>query len=50
MLNRNELTTDIGTILIGKQAVDIGLIDEMGGIEKNALAKINQMIETPPNP
>ena len=49
MLNRNELTTDIGTILIGKQAVDIGLIDEMGGIE-NALAKINQMIETPQNP
>ena len=32
MLNKNELTTDIGTILIGKQAVDIGLIDSLGGI------------------
>jgi ATP-dependent protease ClpP protease subunit len=42
MLNKNELTTDIGTILIGKQAVEIGLIDAMGGIE-DALAKINQM-------
>jgi ATP-dependent protease ClpP protease subunit len=43
MLNKNELTTDIGTILIGKQAVDIGLIDEMGGME-DAMRKINEMI------
>lgn len=42
MLNKNELTTDIGTILIGKQAVDIGLIDALGGIE-DALAKINEL-------
>ncbi len=47
MLNKNELTTDIGTILIGKQAVDIGLIDEMGGIE-DAIAKISQMTGVAP--
>jgi len=44
MLNKNELTTDIGTILIGRQAVDIGLIDAIGGI-KDAIEKINQMIQ-----
>ncbi len=44
MLNNNELTTDIGTVLIGKQAVEIGLIDEIGGIE-SALGKIDEMIK-----
>jgi ATP-dependent protease ClpP protease subunit len=44
MLNNNELTTDIGTVLIGKQAVKVGLIDEIGGIE-SALGKINEMIK-----
>jgi ATP-dependent protease ClpP protease subunit len=43
MLNNNELTTDIGTVLVGKQAVEIGLIDEIGGIEQ-ALKKMNEMI------
>ena len=43
MLNKNELTTDIGTILIGKQAVDIGLIDALGGME-DAMRKIREMI------
>ncbi len=43
MLNKNELTTDIGTVLIGRQAVDIGLIDALGGIE-DAMLKINEMI------
>lgn len=43
MLNKNELTTDIGTILLGKQAVDIGLIDALGGIA-DAMHKINEMI------
>lgn len=28
----NELTTDIGTILTGREAVEVGLIDEIGGL------------------
>ncbi|MEI6101379.1 MAG: ATP-dependent Clp protease proteolytic subunit, partial [Eubacteriales bacterium] len=44
MLNKNELTTDIGTILIGKQAVDIGLMDALGGISE-AMQKIKDMIK-----
>ena len=32
MLQSDELLNDMGTILIGKQAVDYGLIDEVGGI------------------
>ena len=44
MLQSNELLNDMGTILIGKQAVDQGLIDEVGGIS-NALAKLDELIE-----
>jgi len=44
MLQTDELLNDMGTILIGKQAVDNGLIDEVGGISE-ALSKLNQMIE-----
>ena len=32
MLQTDELLNDMGTILIGKQAVENGLIDEVGGI------------------
>jgi len=44
MIQTDELLNDMGTILIGKQAVDNGLIDEVGGISE-ALAKLNEMIE-----
>ncbi|MPW25823.1 translocation-enhancing protein TepA [Alkalibaculum sp. M08DMB] len=44
MLNTNELANDMGSILIGKSAVDVGLIDEVGGLCE-ALAKINSLIE-----
>ncbi len=44
MINTAELTKDLGTILIGEEAVREGLIDEVGGI-KEALARLNQMIE-----
>jgi len=44
MLQTDELLNDMGTILIGKQAVDNGLIDEVGGISE-ALSKLNQMID-----
>lgn len=44
MMQNGELLNDVGTILIGKQAVECGLIDEVGGI-KEALAKLQELIE-----
>jgi ATP-dependent protease ClpP protease subunit len=44
MLQTDELLNDVGTMLIGKQAVDCGLIDEVGGIHE-ALEKLNELIE-----
>jgi ATP-dependent protease ClpP protease subunit len=38
------LTRDIGTNVIGSDAVKYGLIDEVGGLGK-ALKKLNQLIE-----
>ncbi|QCX32291.1 Clp protease [Caloramator sp. E03] len=44
MLQTDELLNDMGTILIGKQAVDLKLMNEVGGIS-NAIKKLRQMIE-----
>ena len=44
MLKSDELLNDMGTILIGDQAVECGLIDEVGGI-KEALDKLNSLID-----
>jgi ATP-dependent protease ClpP protease subunit len=44
MQETDELLNDMGTILIGKQAVDVGLIDEVGGI-KEAVNKLKELIE-----
>lgn len=44
MLQTDELLNDMGTILIGEQAVDIGLIDEVGGL-KESIEKLNYLIE-----
>lgn len=44
MLDNTELTNDLGTILVGKEAVDAGLIDAVGGISA-ALEKLKAMIE-----
>lgn len=44
MFRTGELARDIGTVLIGQDAVDCGLIDEAGGISK-ALAKLNSMMD-----
>jgi ATP-dependent protease ClpP protease subunit len=41
----DKLANDVGTILIGKEAVDHGLIDEVGGLDK-AMNKLKQLIET----
>lgn len=43
MNNKNQLADDVGTVLIGEQAVDIGLIDAVGGISE-ALEKLKALI------
>ncbi|SJZ34401.1 ClpP family protease [Garciella nitratireducens] len=43
MLTTGELVNDVGTILVGKEAVEYGLIDEVGGIAE-ARQKLNQLI------
>ncbi len=44
MLDTTQLVKDVGTMLEGKEAVQEGLIDEVGGI-KEALTKLYEMIE-----
>lgn len=44
MFRTGELARDIGTVLIGKDAVEKGLIDEVGGVS-HAVAKLKKMIE-----
>ena len=34
MFNTKELAKDVGSVLVGKEAVDVGLIDEVGGIRE----------------
>lgn len=45
MMATGEMATDVGTILYGKQAVQAGLIDELGGL-RDALACLHQMIDS----
>lgn len=45
MYDTDELANDIGTILVGNEAVDYGLINEVGGLSKS-LKKLNEMIES----
>ena len=44
MLKEGELTKDLGTILVGEDAVKEGFIDEVGGIQA-AMKKIKEMME-----
>lgn len=44
MLNTEMLTKDLGTVLVGREAVEQGLIDQVGGI-REALEKLNELIE-----
>ncbi len=48
MAQTDELLNDMGTILIGEQAVNQGLIDEVGGISES-LNKLNSIIEEKKN-
>lgn len=44
MFRTGDLVRDIGTVLVGKDAVSSGLIDEVGGISQ-ALKKLNELVE-----
>jgi len=44
MFTTSELANDIGTILVGEEAVNHGLINEIGGL-KEAINKLKQLIE-----
>ncbi len=44
MMNTGMLTKDLGTILVGQEAVDCGLINEVGGI-RDAMQKLHDLID-----
>lgn len=44
MMETEVLTKDVGTILVGEEAVEEGIIDETGGIHE-AMAKLHELIE-----
>lgn len=44
MMETGVLTKDVGTILVGSEAVDEGIISEVGGI-KDAIAKLHDMVD-----
>ncbi|MDY2735960.1 ClpP family protease [Intestinibacter sp.] len=41
---KDELVSDVGSVLIGKEAVEYGLIDEVGGL-KESLTKLKDLIK-----
>lgn len=43
MHEKDELVSDVGSVLIGKEAVDYGIIDEVGGL-KESLSKLRELI------
>jgi ATP-dependent protease ClpP protease subunit len=45
MFKTGDLARDIGTVLVGKDAVECGLIDQLGGLHA-ALQKLNELKET----
>ncbi len=44
MVDTTQLSKDLGTVLVGRQAVEEGLICEVGGI-RDALAKLDSLID-----
>ncbi|WP_279222260.1 ClpP family protease [Anaerophilus nitritogenes] len=44
MNETDEIANDVGTILIGKEAVEVGLIDEIGGLY-DAMEKLKELIK-----
>lgn len=45
MFRTGELVRDVGTVLIGKEAVELGLVDEVGGLNA-ALAKLRSLVKS----
>lgn len=45
MMRPDEMATDVGSIIDGNEAVDIGLIDRVGGLS-DALAELREMIKS----
>lgn len=45
MFRMGNLARDIGTVLVGNDAVEIGLIDQMGGLT-DALKKVRELIDS----
>ncbi len=48
MMATGEMATDVGTILYGKEAVNSGLIDKLGGLN-DALTALHRMIDRQKN-
>lgn len=48
MLKTGELASDIGTVLVGADAVNVGLIDGVGGLS-DAVAKVKELAEAKKN-
>lgn len=46
MFRTGELARDVGTVLVGKDAVEAGLITEVGGLSQ-ALAKLDELAKQP---
>ncbi len=44
MMSTRDMTKDLGTLLVGEDAVKLGLIRHVGGIDK-ALARLHEMIQ-----
>lgn len=42
MMAKDTMAKDLGTILVGKEAVDVGLINEVGGLDK-AMEKLKKI-------
>lgn len=47
LMETGMLTKDVGTILVGKEAVKVGIINEVGGI-REAISKLHEYMEKMP--
>ncbi|MGI9952503.1 ATP-dependent Clp protease proteolytic subunit [Moorellaceae bacterium AZ2] len=50
MFRTGELARDIGTVLVGRDAVEVGLIDEVGGLSQAVNHLKNLIAEGAPGP
>lgn len=44
MFSTKELANDVGSVILGKEAVEAGLINEIGGL-KESMTKLNELIQ-----